>query len=66
MRKIIHQIAFETDDAGNSTLHALCDDGSIWFLHTPYEGPIRWQLWELPRIPTNEDLMAKSKGEDLP
>lgn len=56
MRKII-QIAFETasdEDTVNeisSQLHALCDDGTIWFL----EDWAIWQLWKLPPIPQDDD-----------
>lgn len=62
MRKII-QIAFQLDISSNnnsetggvseiwngSKLHALCDDGTIWYLRNDV-----WHLWELPQIPQGE------------
>lgn len=57
MRKII-QIAFNTythfdRDSGDSIasqLHALCDDGTIWYLDNRNE----WCQWGLPPIPQDE------------
>tara|TARA_R110000868_G_scaffold132635_1_gene343847 strand:+ start:259 stop:447 length:189 start_codon:yes stop_codon:yes gene_type:complete len=55
MRKII-QIAFEPFgemDSGCGSievlLHALCDDGSIWFFQDK-----TWNRWTLPPIPQEE------------
>lgn len=36
-----------------SELHALCDDGTIWFFRND-----KWNRWELPTIP-QDDLAAK-------
>lgn len=61
-RKII-QIAFDTYGSGDisdvtvgSTLHALYDDGSIWYLQ---EGS--WQRWGLPEIPQDEPPKGDSE-----
>lgn len=63
MRKII-QIAFQvavssstnednivSDVWSSDTLHALCDDGTIWFLTSKEE---KWERWELPEIPQDK------------
>lgn len=52
-RKII-QIAFNIDGGGgsiNSTLCALCDDGTIFHLRRTLRMAGEWRQWELPPIP---------------
>lgn len=43
-----------------SILHALCDDGSIWYLHSGYDRSEQkynheWRRWDLPEIPQEEE-----------
>lgn len=32
-----------------STLHCLCDDGTVWYLYEDL-----WIIWELPEIPQDD------------
>jgi hypothetical protein len=54
-RQIV-QIAFEVegdDGSTSSILHALCDDGTIWYLVWK-ERELAWVRYQLPPIPEDD------------
>lgn len=61
-RKVI-QIALDSHPQAHSPLHALCDDGSIWFLDwaDPSGAQRDEPQWErVPDVPADDAALAKA------
>lgn len=49
-----------TEGSTESVLHALCDDSSVWYLHSEFNTKTNkydheWRRWDLPEIPQEEE-----------